>query len=80
MTSFHKMVPVIIKAEAAFQKVLEKENISSEEITRAEQVNVQALLEAKNDFDKAVSEINTKYSECLIPKVTPIRRGDVHAR
>ena len=79
MTSFHKIIPVV-KAEAVFQKVLEKENISSEEITRTEQVNVQALLEVKNDFDKAVSEINTKYSECLIPQIIPIRRGDEHAR
>jgi len=79
MTSFHKMISVV-KAETIFQKVLEKENISSEEITRAKQVNVQALLEVKNDFDKAVSEINTKYSECLIPKIIPIRRGDAHAR
>jgi len=73
------MVPVI-KAEAVFQKVLEKENISSGEIARTEQVNVQALLEVKNNFDKAVSEINTKYSECLIPKIIFIRRGDAHAR
>jgi len=78
MTSFHKIVPTIIKA-AVFQKVFKKENIGSEETTRAEQVNAQTLLKAKNDFDKAVSEI-TKYMKCSIPKVNLIRRGDVHAR
>jgi len=58
----------IIRAKAVFQQILEIKNVSHEERIQAREVYIQALLDAKTDYDKTLSEIKVKHDENSDPK------------